>query len=506
MTLPRRTLPRRTLLRVLGGSALALPALGAAASWAGRRVDTWGRVSFDRPLHTPPLAPSRTDEQGRRVFDLTIAEGRTEFTPGRPSPTWGINGAHLGPTLRAARGETVRINAANTLGEATSLHWHGMHLPASMDGGPHQMIRPGHTWSPSWTVHQQAATLWYHPHPHGRTAQHVYRGLAGLFLVDDDVAPPELPHRYGIDDIPLIVQDLRLTDGLLDPDEPMAGTTGFLGDRILVNGTLGPYLDVTTRRLRLRLLNGSTARVFRFHLADHRGFDLIATDGGLLPAPHRTDRVQLAPGERAEIVVTLVPGERVVLRSSDPDTGAGFVQRDGGADRFDVLQLRAAATLTPSPRLPARLADVPRIPARTAVNRRTFELAEHTINGRRMAPDRIDLTVLRDTTEIWEIRSGDGTLHSFHVHDVQFQVLTVDGGKPPPHLSGWKDTVLLPPGTTMRLIMRFADYADPKAPYMYHCHMLYHEDQGMMGQFMVLDPGQTPTAPATPIAPHAGHH
>ncbi|MGW6963752.1 multicopper oxidase family protein [Streptomyces zaomyceticus] len=497
------SIPRRTLLGILGGSAIALPVLGAAASWAGRGTDTRGKVSFERRIHAPPLAPSRVDAQGQRVFDLTIAAGRTEFTPGRPSTTWGVNGGHLGPTLRAARGEKVRMNVSNALDEATSLHWHGMHLPPSMDGGPHQMIEPGTTWSPSWTVHQQAATLWYHPHPHGRTAQHVYRGLAGMFLIDDDAAPPELPHTYGVDDIPLIVQDRRLPGGVLDPDEPTAGTTGLLGDRILVNGTLGPYLDITTRRVRLRILNGSNARVFRFHFADRRAFELVATDGGLLPAPHATDQVQLAPGERAEIVVTLTPGERVVLCSTDPDTGAGFVQRDGGADRFDVLQLRAGATLAPSPRLPERLAEAPRLPAHTAVDQRVFELAEHTINGRRMSADRIDLTVRKDTTEIWEVRTGDGTLHSFHVHDVQFQVLTVNGSTPPAHLAGWKDTVLLPPGTSMRLIMRFADYADANSPYMYHCHMLYHEDQGMMGQFMVLEPGQRPNPPS---GHHAAHH
>ncbi|MEV4940458.1 hypothetical protein [Streptomyces zaomyceticus] len=150
-----------------------------------------------------------------------------------------------------------------------------------------------------------------------------------MFLIDDDAAPPELPHTYGVDDIPLIVRDRRLPDGVLDPDEPMVGTTGFLGDRILVNGTLGPYLDIRTRRGRLRVLNGSNARVLRFPFADHRAFELVATDSGSLPSPHTTDQVQLAPGERAEIVVTLTPRERVVLCSTAPDRGAGFVQRDG---------------------------------------------------------------------------------------------------------------------------------------------------------------------------------
>ncbi|GAA4104688.1 multicopper oxidase family protein [Actinomadura miaoliensis] len=490
-------LTRRHALRLLGASAVAVPAAGLLVSATRGKVDTVGRVAFTNRVQAPPLAPSRIDAAGRRVFDLRVRTGRREFVPGRPSATWGIDGDYLGPTLRARRGERVLVNVTNQVGETTTLHWHGMHLPPEMDGGPYQPIRPGATWSPTWTIDQPAASLWYHPHPHGRTARHLYRGLAGMFLVDD--APvPGLPHRYGVDDVPLIVQDRRLVDGRLDPDEPMSGTTGFLGDQLLVNGVLGPYLEVTTTRVRLRLLNGSNARVFNFTFADGRAFAQIASDGGLLRAPHTTRQVQLAPGERAEIVVTVAPGERAVLRSVAPATGAGFVQRDGGSDRFDVLELRAAARLAPSPGLPARLADVPAIPARTAVRTRTFELAEHQINGRKMDPGRIDAHVLRDTTEIWDVRSGDGTLHSFHVHDVQFQVLSVDDRRPPPHLAGWKDTVLLPPGTRMRLIMRFDDYADPHRPYMFHCHMLYHEDQGMMGQFVVLERGQPPAPPPSP--------
>lgn len=227
----------------------------------------------------------------------------------------------------------MRFRVTNNLGEATSLHWHGMHLPPSMDGGPHQMITAGATWSPTWTIRQQAASLWYHPHPHGRTASHLYRGIAGMFLVDDDTAPGlRLPCTYGVDDIPLIVQDRRLPGGVLDPNEPMAGTTGFLGDRVLVNGTLGPYLRVTAERIRLRLLNGCNARVFRFHFADRRAFAQIASDGGLLPAPHLTDNVQLSAG--------------------------------------------------------------------SATAHRTFLLAEHMINGRRMSMDRVDLTVAKETTEM----------------------------------------------------------------------------------------------------------
>ncbi|MBM7093806.1 multicopper oxidase domain-containing protein, partial [Streptomyces sp. S12] len=141
---------------------------------------------FDNALAIPPLAESTVEQDGTRVFSLRMQAGETEFRDGVRTPTWGFNGTYLGPTLRAKRGEKVRVRITNELGEASTVHWHGMHLPARMDGGPHQMIAPGGTWTPHWTVDQPAATLWYHPHPHGKTEEHVRRGLAGLFLLDDD--------------------------------------------------------------------------------------------------------------------------------------------------------------------------------------------------------------------------------------------------------------------------------------------------------------------------------
>lgn len=200
------------------------------------------------------------------------------------------------------------------------------------DGGwSHQEVRPGETWSPTWRINQPAATLWYHPHPHGTTERHVYGGLAGMFILDDEVESRlELPRRYGVDDVPVIVQDRRFDrGGEFDDGRSQLGGVGVLGDTLLVNGTVGPYLDVTTERLRLRPLNGSNARSYDFGFADDRSYELIGTDGGLLPAPHRTDRVRLSPGERAEIVVTMRAeivvamraGERVALRSFPPDQG-----------------------------------------------------------------------------------------------------------------------------------------------------------------------------------------
>src|SRR5688572_28663265 len=188
------------------GAVLALccggGAVAAVVAWSSADLDTAGRVDFHNALAVPPLAESRIDRQGRRVFDLRAEEGRTDLGQDQPTSTWGFNGEHLGPTLRAKRGERVLVNVVNGLAEPTSVHWHGMHLPARMDGGPHQEVRPGATWSPTWTVDQPAATLWYHPHPHGQTARHVQRGLAGMFILDD-AAAVRLPTTYGVDDLPV---------------------------------------------------------------------------------------------------------------------------------------------------------------------------------------------------------------------------------------------------------------------------------------------------------------
>lgn len=490
------------VIGLLVGGAAAV----AAWAWVQASVDTAGEVEFTTPLAIPPLADSHVDAVGRRVFDLTATEGRHDFGAG-PVDTWGFDGDYLGPTLRARRGEEVAVNVHNELDEVTTVHWHGMHLPAVMDGGPHQPIDPGQTWTPHWLVDQAAATLWYHPHPHGETEQHVYRGLAGMFIVDDDATDAlDLPDEYGVDDIPVIVQDKRFdSDGQLSERRSFLSDSGLLGDTVVVNGTAGPYLNVTTELVRLRVLNGSTARTYDLGFADDRTFDLIGTDGGLLAEPHPTDRVMLSPGERAEIVVRMRPGERAVLRSYPPDLGIDhpggrFVGRD---DTLDVLELRAAADLEPRPDVPRRLAEIPRLDPTEAATTRSFRLSGRNINGERMDMSRIDAVVEAGSVEIWEVRNADGMPHNFHIHDVQFQVLTMDGAPPPPELSGWKDTIYLPPNVQFELIARFSDFIDPDTPYMFHCHLLYHEDRGMMGQFIVVDdPGERPD----PVEGGSGRH
>ncbi|MFC4335682.1 multicopper oxidase family protein [Salininema proteolyticum] len=450
-----------------------------------------------------------TETNGAKHFELEATAGETVFKPGRATATWGFNGSHLGPTIRARRGDDLRFTIRNHLDETTSVHWHGAHLPPEADGGPHQAIEPHGTWEPEWTVDQPATMLWYHPHPHGNTARHVYRGLAGLILIDDDAGDGlNLPREYGVDDVPLIVQDKNFDgDGQLEENDTFMSAVGIVGKEILVNGTYGPYFEASTRKLRLRILNGSNSRLYNFAFSDLREFSVIGSDGGLLAEPHRTDRIILSPAERTDIVVDLEPGETIQLQSLPVDIDFGFVynRSHGMDDHLDVLEIRAADELSDSPDLPGSLTEIESLSAAAATAERSFRLSGmSTINGESMDMNRIDFGARVDTVEQWTVRNGNEFTHNFHVHDVQFQVASIDGEAPPPPLAGWKDTVLLVPGRDYRLLMRFSQYTDPDFPYMYHCHILKHEDSGMMGQFVVLGEGEeVGTVPE--MAAHGGH-
>ncbi|MDF0515154.1 multicopper oxidase domain-containing protein [Agromyces sp. H3Y2-19a] len=503
------------------GSAIAAIAAGGlvAVAFAGcglvtpAPVSTIGKVDFDRPLVIPPLVESTVDADGTRVFSLEAQAGATEFEPGEPSDTWGFNGSYLGPTLVADRGEHVRVEVTNSLDEPTTVHWHGMHLPPEMDGGPHQMVEPGASWSPEWDIDQQAATLWYHPHPHGETEDHVARGLAGMFILHDEHERSlGLPGEYGVDDIPVIVQDTGFSaEG--EQESRQRTYAGGLGDELIVNGTRSPYLEVTDELVRLRLLNASTARTYAFTWSDARPVQLIATDGGLLETSVELDQVRLSPGERAEVLLRVTPGQRVVLQSRMTPEVAGLVgpvaATNGGSDAFDVLEVRAGDALEPAPAVPAQLNTIDDIDETEVATTRRFELSDSfEINGEAMDMGRIDETVTVDTLERWVVENATQVPHSFHVHDVQFRIASIGGEAPPPELSGWKDTIFTEPETEYELLMRFEDYTDTDTPYMYHCHLLWHEDQGMMGQFAVVEPGQSATLDPTGSATMTGgtHH
>lgn len=514
----RSTITRRALIAGgvgLGGCVALGGAIAIPAALGPDTRSNLGDLNFANPLAIPPLAASRVDGHGRRVFELTAQPGETTFPGKGTAATWGINGPFLAPTLRAARGETVKMTVRNDLPEATTIHWHGMHLPAVMDGGPHQTIEPGAAWEPSWTIEQPASTLWYHPHPPGATGLHVYRGIAGLFLVDDDEsAALDLPAEYGVDDIPLIIQDKRMRDdGSFDTSPASfldslrgAGVFGLLGGTILVNGTYNPHLPIRRRLTRFRILNGSNARFYRLGFTDDRAFSLVATDNGLLPEPVSLTRLLLGPGERAEIVVAFAPGEEITLRSYPQDLNVPrAIRRQIGADdTFDIVRMRAGS-LEDSPDLPSRFAEGDTPVMQGDETTRTFTLDGHeSINGRKMDMTRIDLAIPAGSREIWTVQSREQP-HTFHVHGATFHVLYIGEAEPEAAWRGPKDTVPILPGRPVRLAVQFGRHVDPATPYMYHCHLLRHEDNGMMGQFVVVEPGTEGETPMT--LDHAeGHH
>ena len=488
--------------RMLAGIA-ALPALALVSCGFDRTtanpISTVGMLDFGNRLRIPGLAASSVAEDGVREFRLSAVAGAAEFLADTSTPTWGYtdgryDAGYLGPTLRAARGERVRVMVENRLSETTTVHWHGMHLPARFDGGPHQPIGAGETWQPEWLIDQPAATLWYHPHPHGETESQVTRGLAGLFYLDDGTNP-DLPHRYGIDDIPIILQD-RSFDSRGQFSLRGRAVTGLLGDKILANGTYSPYLPVSTSRVRLRILNASTARIYHLAFADDREFALVATDCGFLPAPQRIRRLLLSPAERAEIIVDFRPGERQILRSVPWDLNmmTPLTNGAGGNDHLDLLQFRAANSLAERGRLPERLEASSAVALNHVTARRTFQLDGREINGHQMEMSRIDTVVAAGTTELWTVRNAQNQPHNFHVHGVAFQIVPHGAAAPDPRL-GWKDTVLLAAEETVQLAIKFPPYQDPLTPYMYHCHLMWHEDVGMMAQFTVVDPDQVDSAP-----------
>ena len=485
MTMSRRTFFKGAVF------ATVMAAAGAGAAACSNQPTPRGADAEARPLRIPPLYEGELDGNVRR-FELTAQEGEFEMIPGTMTKTWGFNGPYQGPTLYMRRGEQIDMTVRNELPEATIVHWHGLHLPAAADGGPALMFPPGETWSPSWTVDQPAATCWYHPHPHQKSAVHAYRGLAGgIVLDDDDSVFPGLPNDYGVDDIPVIITDANFTeDGQLDAEN------GWVGETVLVNGMTKTRFEATTRRLRLRVLNGATMRFH--HLSLGVPFHVVATDQGFLDAPVEVDGVLLSAGERVEIVVDLKPGKNLKLRSDGVPDGGGLPDKEtadmyGMNDKFDLLEIVAPPEDAPAyPALTDTLVPLNVPSADTATVEREFRMKNMEINGKTMDMSRVDFVVDHKGPEIWHVTNeNDDMAHNFHVHDGRFAVIGVENGELE-FTTGWHDTITVPPLATVSLLVEIGYYPDPTLAYMYHCHMLNHEDQGMMGQFVVVEPGQEP--------------
>jgi len=475
---------RRNFLATSIATALGLSACGGSSN--SSNSSTSSPVTLPSPFSKKLIIPAElvgTNVGGRQQFELSLQQGSSRFLDNLNTPTWGVNGSYLGPTIRLTNADAVDIKFTNNLAEDTTIHGHGMHVPASMDGGVHQIITAnGGTWTSSYTVNQHASTNWYHPHLIGKTAEHVINGLAGLIIIDDnDSASLDLPKRYGIDDIPLIVQDRRFNSvGSFDYSPTRQETMrGWIGDVMMMNGVINPYVDVENKQIRFRILNASNARIYKFAFKSGKTFSQIATDNAFLEAPVALTELTLSPAERAEIVVDF---------TSDLGTSDIFYNVNDGSELLKVNVNTAAVTTTT---VPSNLLTLPSLVVANTVNTRLFTLSGRMgtlqINGKSMDKNRIDERVPINAIEIWEVKNNMGMNHNFHIHATHFQLLERNGSTTnvADNEKGFKDTVLVPPNESVKFIVKMTDYIDANLPYMYHCHILEHEDLGMMGQFTV---------------------
>jgi blue copper oxidase len=452
-------------------------------------------TSFSKAQNQIPIPDTLTGTS----INLFVKDSTHQFRPGNATNSIGYNGSYLGPTIILQQGQTVQLNVNNLLMDTTTTHWHGLHVSPSNDGGPHTTVPPSAVWSPSFTVKDKAATYWYHPHMHGMTMEQVIMGEAGLIIVrDSEEAALALPRTYGVDDVPLIFQfkTMDLSNQWVMNDDR--------DNIVLVNGVLNAFVNSPAQVVRYRILNASSMRVFRFGFSSNLTFHQITSDDGLLDAPVSMTRLTLSPGERAEILVDLsgMQGDTLFLQTFGNELATGvpggppaFGEPAGPLDdtTFSVLQLRVTApTSLPVTTIPSGLTSN-QVWSQVGAQTRTFELTgqpmmnpvDWFINGVQFNMNTINFTTQQNNTEIWTVDNNSMMAHPFHIHGNHFYVLTKNGLPPPLNERGRKDVVLIEPQSSVELITKYEDFADDSIPYMYHCHLLHHEDNGMMGQFIV---------------------
>lgn len=436
-------------------------------------------------------------------ISLMMADSSKQFYSGFNTNTIGYNGAYLGPTIILNKGQSVTLNVNNMLTDTTTTHWHGLHVAPMNDGSPHNPIMAGSTWSPSFTVMDNAATYWYHPHLHGKTMEQVLMGAAGLIIVRDPVESAlNLPRTYNVDDFPLVLQ-WKTFD---------AGTKQFVMDdeldnATMVNGTINGQLNVPAQMVRFRVLNGSSHRFFYFAMNDNRNFKVIGSDESLLDAPVTVNKLQIAPGERYEVVIDFSgqSGNTYFLKQLGTQLPAGYpggppdamgMGTPGPLDNtdFNLLQFNVIApTASPVTSIPSTLVTNVVTPT-TGAGTRTFNLqgspmmsmTNFTINGVQYNHNVINFYTKQDSVMIWSLTNQSMMPHPWHIHGNYFYITSINGNTPPAYMQGRKDVVTVAPqGGTVQLVMKYEDFNDPTMPYMYHCHINSHEDNGMMGQFIV---------------------
>jgi len=509
---------RRKLLQVSG--------FAAAAAACSNLVPTRGgqKELQDSARRSEPTASFAADVD----ISLRASAKQVGILPGNPTACWAFDGdvlhgdantlempapsTYLGPTIRVKRGQKVRIRFTSGIPEPSIVHWHGLHVPAEMDGHPRYAISQGQTFTYEFEIRNRPGTYWYHAHPDRVTGAQVYRGLAGLFIVND-AEEDALALPRGAFDVPLVVQD-RLFDGdnqLLYSNRGMQLMTGMLGNRILVNGRPDFALRVSTRAYRVRLLNGSNSRIYKLAFRDGTPLVVIGTDGGLLERPVSRPSLLLGPAERVELWVDF--SERSVGSRADlvslpfdypgtPAMGMGPGAAQGAppnGSAFNLVRFEIDRKEPEPLRLPDRLLDERPFGLPDAadaehprdfplfMNRMRWTIAGRTFQMTEAAPnERIRLgsvAAVRFRNESGGMGMMMRMAHPMHIHGGQFRVVdrrgpTVDGLLD----LGWKDTVLVMPDQQVTLVMPFQDY---EGLFLYHCHNLEHEDQGMMRNFLV---------------------
>jgi len=449
-------------------------------------------------------------------INLTIKDSVKQFYAGFNTATFGYNGRYLGPTIILKKWQNVTLNVNNQLTDTTTTHWHGLHVSPLNDGSPHNLILPNTIWSPSFTVLDKASTFWYHPHLHMKTDLQVTKGAAGMIIIRDSAeASLILPRRYGVDDFPLVIQSKHFNAS----KQINIGTA--YDSTILVNGTRNPYLPVPPQVVRIRLLNASSDRAYNFGLTANKTFNQIGSDGGLFANPVTLTRLILAPGERAEILIdfTGLGGQNINLLSyaselpngiygatnpagMGPGTITGYSGNPLNGTNFNIIQFQVNLVQTANPvtTIPSSLVLATPISPTLSVQSRTLTISpvvmgpSGSVNGPFQfngAPFNMNInnyTVPLNNIETWVIDNQSAIAHPFHIHDVQFYIIDVNGSIPPINLQGRKDVVLVRAQQTVKFIAKFDDFCNNSIPYMFHCHMLPHEDDGLIGQFVVSCP------------------
>jgi FtsP/CotA-like multicopper oxidase with cupredoxin domain len=457
------------------------------------------------------------------IINLRAVTSEASLLPGAPTQIWKyegevvlgnpgnlevIPGSFLGPTIRIRRGQTIRINFTNNLPELTLMHWHGVRTPEVMDAHPRYPVNPGDSYVYEFTVMNRAGTYWYHPHPDMRTGYQVYRGMAGLFIITDD-EEQALGLPSGEYELPMVLQD-RMFDANNQLVYDMEALGGSIGDQILLNGQFMPTIDVASRFYRLRFLNASNARFFKLAWSDGTPMTAIGTDGGLLESPVERPYLMLAPGERIDVIADfrtfpIRSRRKLVSQEFSPmgNVGGSGPLPNGAAFPIVTFRIRRrmAETFVPPQTLSVithyRLED-----AINAANPRvlpiSFQMGHFLLNGRifemdEVAPNEI---VVINTLEAWDFTNQAGNIqmsHPMHTHLVHFQIIerqmtpagaaNYEGVRYGYIDDGWKDTVMLMPGERARVLLKFEDFT---GLFVYHCHLLEHEDMGMMRNFRVV--------------------